>query len=135
MALDDAKDALLGQHLGTIGARHRLALLGRHLVGALRRHRAAGAQCADDVRHSPDAILVAHQDIAVSPGEAVGPVQILDMAVDPDGMAPAVVAQQRQIASTLLGHQHVTVRQHEQAPRIGEPGGERRRAETGRDLQ
>jgi hypothetical protein len=43
MALNDAEDTLLGQHLRAIGAGHRLALIGRHLVGALRRHRAAGA--------------------------------------------------------------------------------------------
>ena len=64
MTLDDAEDAFLGQHLGAIGAaRHRLALIGRHLVGALRRHRAAGAQGADDVRHAPDAVLVGDQDL------------------------------------------------------------------------
>ena len=43
VALDDAEDTFLGQHLRAIGAGHRLALIGWHLVGALRRHRAAGA--------------------------------------------------------------------------------------------
>jgi hypothetical protein len=40
VALDNAKHALLGQHLGAIGAGHRLALVGRHIGGGLGRHRA-----------------------------------------------------------------------------------------------
>jgi hypothetical protein len=57
------------------------------------------------------------------------------MAIDPNRASLAVVAQQRQIARTLLGHQHVAVGQYEQAPWIGETGRERRRGETRRDLQ
>ena len=135
VALDDAEDALLGQHLRAIGAGHRLALVGRQLVGALRRHRAAGAQGADDVRHPPDAVLVGDQDVVAPPGKAIGPVEVLDMAVDPHRVALAVVAQQGQIAGALLGDQHVAVGQHQQAPRIGETGGERRRGEARRHLQ
>src|SRR5215472_18704697 len=48
MADSDAEYALLRQHLRAVGAGHRLALVRRHLVGTLRRHRAAGPQCADD---------------------------------------------------------------------------------------
>ena len=135
MANGDAEDALFGQHLRPIGAGHRLALIGRHLVDALRRHRAAGAECADIVGHAPDAVLVGHQETVVAPGEAIGPVEVLDMAIDPFGPAFSVVAQQRQIARTLLGHQHVAIGQHEQAPRIGQPRGERRRGEPRRNLR
>jgi hypothetical protein len=56
-------------------------------------------------------------------------------AIDPNRASLAVVAQQRQIARTLLGHQHVAVGQYEQAPWIGETGRERRRGETRWDLQ
>ena len=76
----------------------------------------AGAHRADPVRHLPDAVLVGDQHLAVAPGEAVGPVQALDVALDPVGLAVAVlVAQQRDVADLLLGHQHVAVRQHQQA--------------------
>ena len=92
MTLDDAEDAFLGQHLGAIGARHRLALIGRHLVGALRRHRAAGAQGADDVRHEPDAVLVGDQDLVALECRAIRLVEVLDMAIDPNRAALAVVA-------------------------------------------
>jgi hypothetical protein len=44
VALNDAENIILGQHLGPIGAGHRLALIGRRIGGGLRRHRAAGAQ-------------------------------------------------------------------------------------------
>ena len=50
-------------------------------------------------------------------------------------MAAAVVAQQRQIAGTLLGDQNVTVRQHQQTPRIDKAGRERRRREARRHLR
>src|SRR5262249_59561478 len=83
----DAKYALFGQHLRAIGARHRFALVWRHLVGALRRHRPAGAQRADDMRHPPDAVLVGHQDFVAPECQAIRPVEVLDVAIDPDGMA------------------------------------------------
>jgi hypothetical protein len=57
------------------------------------------------------------------------------MAVDPFGVTLAVVAQQRQVAGALLGHQHVTVGEHEQATWIDEPGGERLCDKPLRDLQ
>ena len=135
VALNDAEDTLFGQHLRAIGAGHRLALIRRQRVGALRRYRAAGAQGADDVRHPPDAVLVGHQDVVTPEGKAIGLVEVLDMPVDPNRAALAVVAQQGQIAGTLLGDQHIAVGQHQQAPRIGETGRKRRRRETGRNLQ
>ena len=60
------------------------------------------------------------QDGVVAPGQAVGPVEVLDMALDSSGAAAAVVAQQRQVAGALLGNQHVAVGQGEEAPRIEE---------------
>ncbi len=125
MAHGDAEDPFLGQHLRAVGAGHRLALIGRHLIGPLRRRRPAGAQCADDVRHPPDPVLVGDQELVVPPGEAIGPVEILDMTVDPFGVALAVVAQQGQIAGALLGDQHVAVGQHEKPPWVREPARER----------
>ena len=104
MALDDAKDALLGQHLGAVGAGRRFALVRRHLVGALWWRRAGGAQRADDVRHGPDGVLVVDQDLVGAQGEAGRLVEVLDMALYPFGMARSVVAQQGQVARTLLGH-------------------------------
>jgi hypothetical protein len=49
VALDDAKHALLGQHLGAIGAGDRLALIGRHIGGGLRRHRKQRARRPSDI--------------------------------------------------------------------------------------
>ena len=45
VALDDAKHALFGQHLGAIGAGHRLALVGRHIGGGLRLRQAYHLAC------------------------------------------------------------------------------------------
>ena len=85
----------------------------------------AGTHRADSMRHLPDAVLVGDQNLAVAPGEPVGPVQALDVAIDPVGLAVAVVvAQQRDVADLLLGHEHVAVRQHQQTARVLEPGGE-----------
>ena len=85
----------------------------------------AGTQRAEPMRHLPDAVLVGDQHVVVPPGEAVGPVEVLDVALDPLGLAVAVlVAQQGEIAGALLGHQHVAVRQHQQAARMLQPGGE-----------
>ena len=111
------KTPFFGQHLRAISARHGLALVGRQLVGALRRYRAPCAQCADDVRHAPDAVLVGDQDVVAPERKAIGFVEVFDMTIDPLGAALAIVAQQRQIAGTLLGDQHVPVGQHQQAPR------------------
>ena len=135
VALDDAEDALLRQQLRAIGAGHRLALVGRHVLGLLRRHRAAGAQCTDDVRHAPDRVLVGDEDLVAPQREAIRPVEVLDMPVDPFGAPLAVVAQQGQIAGALLGDQYVAVGQYEQPPRIYETGHERRRGEARRHLQ
>ena len=135
MTLRNAEDALLGQELGAVGPRHRLALLGRHVGGLLRRRRAAGAHRADDMRHAPDPVLVGDQELVAAPGEAVGPVQVLDMAVDPFGAALAVVAQQRQIPGALFGDQHIAIRQHQQTARVDQADRERRRGKPFRDGQ
>jgi hypothetical protein len=82
------------------------------------------------MRHAPDRVLVGHQDMVVAPREAIGAIEILDVAIDPRCRAVALVAQERQVAGALLGDEHVSVRQHEEAARIGEPGGEERRLEA-----
>jgi hypothetical protein len=62
-------------------------------------------------------------------------VEILDVAADPLRRALALGAQERQVAGALLGDEHVAVRQHEEAARIGEPRGEARRREAGGHLR
>ena len=121
MALRNAEHALLGDQLGAVGAGHRLALVGRQLVGSLRRGGPTGAQRADDVRHPPDAVLVGDQQIIVLPGEAVRPVQILDMAADPLGAPLAVITQQGQVAPALLGNQHIAVGQDQRRRGLTRP--------------
>src|SRR5262249_13078585 len=67
-------------------------------------------------------VLVGDQHVAVAPGEAVGPGEAFGVALDPVGLAVAVlVAQQRQVAHPLLGDDHVTVRQHQQPARMARP--------------
>ena len=51
------------------------------------------------------------------------------------GAALTVVAKQRQITGTLLSYQDVAIGQHQQAPRIGETGGEECRGKARRDLR
>src|SRR5437867_13444364 len=68
--------------------------------------------------------------MVVAPREAIWAIEILDMAIDPLRLAVALFAQERQVAGALLGDEHVPVRQHEEAARIGEPGGEERRLEA-----
>ena len=82
------------------------------------------------MRHLPDAILVGDQHEAVPPSEPIGAVEALGMALNPVGLAVAViVTQQREVAFALLGYDHVAVRQHQQAARMLEPGREDRRSE------
>jgi hypothetical protein len=96
-------------HLRAIGARYRLALLRRHLVHALILG-ATCAQCADLMRHLPDAVLVGDQHVVIAPGEAIRFVEVLDVPLDPRRMAAAIDAtQQRQITCALLGHQYVPI--------------------------
>ena len=134
MTLDDAEDALLGDHLGTVGSGNRFALTDGHLIDA-QRFASAGAERAKIMRHAPDAVLIGDQHVIALPGEAIGPVEIFDVAVDPYGASGAVVAQQGQVAGALLGHENVAVRQHQQASRIGETGRKRCCRETRRHLR
>ena len=134
MALRDAEHALLRDHLGAVRPGNRLPLLRRHLIDALILA-AARAQCAENVRHAPDAVLVGDKHVIALPGEAIGPVEILDVPVDPRRMAAAVVPQQRQVTDALLGDQNIAVRQHQQTPRVDQAGRERRRREARRHLR
>jgi len=38
------------------------------------------------MRHLPDAVLVGDEKVVALPGEPVGPIEVLDMAVDPFGV-------------------------------------------------
>ena len=96
-------------------------MIGRWFVGALCRDRAARTVRPDHVRHLPDAILIGDQQVVILPGDPVRLVEILDVAVDPFHMALAIVTQQGDVAGTLLNHQHIAVREHEQPARICQP--------------
>jgi hypothetical protein len=87
------------------------------------------------MRHPPDAVLVGHQEFVAPPGQTIGPVEVLDMAVDPFGATLAVIAQQGQVAGALLGDQDIAIGQHEQAARIDQPGGDQSRGKSLRDAQ
>jgi hypothetical protein len=47
------------------------------------------------MRHLPHAALVGNQQTVALPRQAMGPVQILDVPIDPLGVSSAVIAQQR----------------------------------------
>src|SRR5439155_16232043 len=67
----------------------------------------------------------------VAPGEPVGAVEALGVTLDPIGFAVAVlVAQQRQVADPLLGHEYVAVRQHQETARMLQAARELRRLEA-----
>ena len=125
-----AEDAFLGEELGPIGAGRGLAVLRRHLLGPLRGRGTPRAHGTERMRHAPDRILVGHQHMVVAPCEAIRAMEIFDMARDPRRRAVALVAQEREVAGALLGDEHVPVRQHEEAARMGEPSGEERRLEA-----
>ena len=84
MTRDDAEHTLFGDHLGTVSTGNRFPLVWRNLVDSLL-GASTGAQCPGDVRHAPDAILVGDKEIVALPGEAIGLVEILDVAIDPFG--------------------------------------------------
>src|SRR5262249_5116256 len=101
VTLDDAEDALFGDHLGTVGARNRLAFLGRHLLDALLLA-AASAQGTDDVGHLPDAILIGDKHVALTPRQTIRPVQIFDVPTDPLCLAFSIGSKQGKIPSALF---------------------------------
>src|SRR5262245_21697989 len=101
MTLDDAEDAHLGNHLGSVSALNRLAFLGRHLLDALLLT-AARAQSTDDVGHLPDAILIRDKHVALSPRQSIRPVQIFDVAIDPLCLSFSIGSKQSEIPSALF---------------------------------
>ena len=130
VALDDAEDALLRDHVLAHHVRRRHALVRRHVGGALLGV-AARAQGAHPVRHAPDPVLVDDEHIGVAPGETVGSVEAFRVALDPVGLAVAVlVAQQGEIAGPLLGDDDVAVGQDEKPPGIRQSGREGRRGKA-----
>jgi hypothetical protein len=92
VALNDAKDTLFRDHLSTVGPRCRLTFLRRYLIDALCLT-AASAKSAETVWHAPDAILIGHKNVVVPPSQAVGFVEVLDVAVNPGGVPAAIIAQ------------------------------------------
>jgi len=79
MSLNDAEHTRSRDQLRAVGSRQRPALLGWHLIGALLLG-SARAQSADLVRNLPDAVLVRHQNMIVTPGEPVWLVEVLNVA-------------------------------------------------------
>jgi hypothetical protein len=63
--------------------------------------------------HSPDAVLIGHKNTVVLPGETIRFVQILDVTVNPDSFACAVIPQESEITGALLSDQNVAVGQDE----------------------
>src|SRR5262249_29951202 len=129
VTLDDAEDALFGDHLGTVGARNRLAFLGRHLIDALLLA-AAGAQGTEDVGNLPDAILIDDKHVAVAPRQTIRPVQIFDVAIDPLCSSSSIVSKEGEISSALFRDQYVSVGQHQQPAWVDKPCRERRSREA-----
>jgi hypothetical protein len=82
VALNDAKYALFRDHLSTVGSRCRLTFVRRYFVDALCLT-AASAKSAEIVWHAPDAVLIGHKDVVVTPSQAVGFVEVLDVTVNP----------------------------------------------------
>ena len=61
------------------------------------------------MRHLPDSVLVRDQQVVALPCDPIGPIEILDMAIDPFHMTLAIVAQDSDVAGALLNHQHVAI--------------------------
>src|SRR5262245_2728601 len=113
VTLNNPEHALLGDHPLAHDGRGRLALLGRYIGGANVLPAESGTQGTEPMRHLPDAILVGDQYEAITPSQPVGTIEALGMALNPIGLAVAVVVtQQREMAFALLGDDHVTVRQY-----------------------
>src|SRR5437764_15471760 len=96
VALHDPEHALPRDHLCSVSARDRLALVRGHLIDFLLLG-PASTQRAELVGHLPDAVLIGDQYIAVPPCQAMRPIEILHMPFDEIGTAAAACfAQQRQ---------------------------------------
>src|SRR5262245_17631496 len=134
MTLNDTKDTFFGDHFGAVSTGRRLALVRRHLVEAFVL-RSAGTKRTNDVRHTPDSILVRYKNVIVVPSQPVRFVQVLNMAAYPCSPSAAIVSQKCQISNTLLGDQDVTVGQDKQPPGIDKACRKRRRGEARRHLQ
>ena len=97
----------------------------RGVLGLLLARTAAGTQRTKPVRHFPDAVLIGDQHMINAPGEPIGAIEAFGVTLDPIGLAVAVlIAQLRQVADFLLGHEHVAIRQHQQTARMLQAAGE-----------
>src|SRR5690349_6398546 len=104
MTLNKAEHALARDQFGHIRASDRLPFDGWNLIDALI-FGPFGAQRTENMGHTPDAILISHQDMVPLPSEAVGLVKILHVTLDPIGpAATGGVAEQCQITGALLCH-------------------------------
>src|SRR5215208_5918319 len=125
VTLDNSEYALLGDHFLADHARRGRALLRGYVRRLLLDGAAAGTQCSHPVWHFPEAVLIRYQHVVVAPGQSVGSVEAFGVTLNPVGLAIAVlVAQQREIANLLLGHEDVAVWQHQQAARMLQSAGE-----------
>jgi hypothetical protein len=85
--------------------------------------------------HAPNTVLICNQQLVAAPRETIGPVQILDVAIDPFCVALAIIAQQGEIAGALLGDQHIAVGEDEEPAGIDEPTRKQGRSEARRHLE
>src|SRR5438067_476321 len=93
-------------------------------------------QCPKPTRHAPDAILVGDEDLSFAPSKTVGLVEPFGMALVPFRFVLSILsAQEREVTHFLLGHDHIAVRQHQQATRVLKSGCEKRRGKTLRHAQ
>src|SRR5207249_9049392 len=102
VARNYAKHSSLRDQFLAIGRRYGLALFRRHIrnLGLLR---ATGTQCAADMRHTPDALLICNEHKAVPVGEAIRGLEVVSIAFDIVRLAITIlVAQQRQRSGPLL---------------------------------
>src|SRR5947208_141247 len=136
MTLHDSEYALLGDHLLANHGWRRLALLGWHFIDLLLLAAPPWAQRPKPMRHAPNAVLVRDEDVSVAPSKTVGLVEPFGMALVPFRFVlPILSAQEREVTHFLLGHDHIAVRQHQQATRVLKSGCERRRGKAFRHAQ
>src|SRR5437762_8414096 len=94
MSLDNAEHAFLREHLLAHYCHCRLALLGRHVGNTLILSASSRTQCAQAVRHSPNAVLVGDEHSSVTPRQSIRRIQSFHVALNPFGLAIAILIPQ-----------------------------------------
>jgi len=127
---NDAEHAPLRDQFLAIRRRHGLALVRRH-VRDLRLIRATATNCAADMRHAPDALLIRDEHKAVPVREAIGSLEVVGITLNEVGFAvPILVSQQRQMSGPLFRDDDIVVGKYEQSARVLQAGDECRGGES-----